>query len=164
MKNQGKNEHNRDFAPTLRQGSKEEERKGSPRRDTKTIGIYFAPALPSRIQNREKRNVSPRRETKQEGFILPLPCSKDSKKEKTKWLLWADEPKQEGFISPLPCPQGFKKGGNEMAFWEENQKTTAVHNLSLHQKDKTRRGNKKNLSPILLTLREGSRKRNCNRS
>lgn len=61
---------------------------------------------------------------------------------------------KKDFISPLPCPQGFKKGGNK----------TAVHNLSLHQKDKTRRGNKKNISPILLTLREGSRRRNCNRS
>ena len=93
---------------------------------------------------------------KKRDLFCPYLAPMIQKKENTKWLLRADEPKQEGFISPLPCPQGFNKGVNEMAF----QKITSVHNLSLHQKDDTRGGYKKNLSPILLALREGSRRRN----
>lgn len=122
----------------MRQGSKKEERKGSPRRDTKTIGIYFAPALPSRIQKREKRMslreekqnnrdlfcpyLAPRiqKRRKRNGcseqtnqnkkdLYRPYPALEDSKREETKWLSEKKTEKQPLFAIPL-CTKKTRQG------------------------------------------------------
>ena len=96
----------------------------------------FCSYLAPRIQKRRKRNGSfEQTNQNKKDLYRPYPALKDSKREKTKWLSEKKTKRQPLFTISL-CTKKTRQGAEIRSIF----------------------------SPILLTLREGSRRRNCNRS